>query len=103
MTASALDIRGWFEEGVRQGVRYLIVGLDPFDHDNFPCYCKDEQAAATKIAELIDSGNGFDEVYDLQMDKAKQMAERRARNLPGLDDIVSRTMKTRRHGMWSGR
>lgn len=102
MTATYDDISGWFDEAKRKKCAYLIIGLDPFDHDNFPCYCQTEAEAVDKVKSLISSGNGFDEVYDMSLPKAAQMAEHRTRHLPNLDKIVAEAARTRTGNMWSG-
>jgi hypothetical protein len=82
MTATYEDISEWFDEAKRMGCAYLIVGLDPQDHDNFPVYCKDAAECHKKRDELLRSGNGYDEIYALSLPKKMQMAERRALHFP---------------------
>jgi len=82
MTATRNDIDRWVEEAQKQKCAFLIIGLDPFDHGNFPCYCDTEEAACKKLDSLIKSGNGYDEVYDLSMDMDAQLKEYRAVHYP---------------------
>ncbi len=82
MTATYEDISGWFDEAKRNGCAYLIIGLDPMDHDNFPIYCMDAAEWHKKRDDLLRSGNRYDEVYDLSLPKETQMAERRALHFP---------------------
>jgi len=82
MTATYEDISEWFDEAKAKGCAYLIIGLDPMDHDNFPVYCKDAAECYKKRGDLFQSGNSYDEVYDLSLPKEMQMAERRALHFP---------------------
>lgn len=86
MTASRGDIEYWLDEAKRQGARYLIVGLDPFDYENFPIYIMPEQEIWDRLDGLRRSGNSFDEVYDLSLDIDMQLRESRAMHLPPRPD-----------------
>lgn len=67
---------------VAAGATHLIVGLDPFDHDNFPINIMSGQSVRDCLSRLIEGGNSYDEVYDLKLDRATQLAERRAMHIP---------------------
>jgi hypothetical protein len=82
MTATYRDIKGWLSVAKENGSRYLIVGLDPFDWDNFPIYIPEGKDPNDRIDELIRTGNRWDECYDMKMDIQSQLSERRARHLP---------------------
>lgn len=82
MTATRSDIEDWYATAERKGASHLIVGHDPFDHDNFPIYIMPGESVRDRLSGLTESGNSYDEVYDLSLDKAKQLAERRAMHIP---------------------
>jgi hypothetical protein len=82
MTATKKDIEDWYAEAVKCGATHLIIGHDPFDHDNFPIYIMPGQSVRDRIDGLLASGNRYDEVYDLKLSKAKQFAEHRAMHIP---------------------
>lgn len=81
------EIRGWLARAQKGGARYLIVGRDNFDNENYPIYVLPEDDVWDIIDHLGDNGTGrmgdsYDEVYDLKMDIETQMAEWRAIHLP---------------------
>jgi len=78
------DIEGWIAEALRErrknaNVTHLIIGLDPFDYENFPIVVEGGSDGCQKrLDELYRSGNRADEVYDLRLDLKAQLAERKA-------------------------
>jgi hypothetical protein len=81
MAASMSDIRGWFEEGVREGATHMIVVCDTFDHDDYPVFVKPGENIHEK--ENIYNGREMQrvmEVYNLSMDMGAQLNQRRAFN-----------------------
>lgn len=83
MTATREDISRWYDDAVAKKAAFLIVAVDTWDYENYPIYCMSAQECRLQYA----SHNGpnmqrVDEVYDLSMDRASQMAERRAVHLP---------------------
>ena len=80
MTSKA-TIGGWFDRGVAEGATHLIVVCDTFDHSDYPVFVK----AGEDAREISDKYSGKNmqrvmEVYNLSMDKAKQMDQSRAFN-----------------------
>lgn len=82
MTATRLDILGYIGQAQAKGARWLIVGLDTFDYDNFPVFVMEDQDPNEELQGLYRRGNSADEVYDLKLSISDQMAERRAWHLP---------------------
>lgn len=75
MAARFDEISKWFDEGVAQGARWMIVACDTFDWEDFPAFVTgDDTAVRQKAAELRHGHNKIMEVYDLAADKAKQLA-----------------------------
>lgn len=77
-------IAAWFDDGVKQGKTYMVVVVDTFDWEDYPVYAADE-ADCQKQFDLHNGQNmqRVMEVYDLQKDKATQLAEKQAWHLPG--------------------
>lgn len=82
-TASKACISGWFDRGLALGATHLIVVCDGFDHDDYPVFAHGDQDALERH-DAFDGKNmqRVMEVYDLREDKDRQMALRRAMNLP---------------------
>ena len=38
MATTQMDIKNWFDQGVKDGATYLIVVCDTFDHSDYPAY-----------------------------------------------------------------
>lgn len=84
------EIATWFDRGVSEGCRYMIVVCDSFDHDDYPVYVQPQEDFWKKH----DHYDGLNmqrimEVYDLQEDKAAQMSSRRVFNLPPRSSVQS--------------
>lgn len=82
MTASQQDILNWLKIAKKNKSAFLIVGLDPFDHDNFPVYCATSDECNAQLNSLNRSGNSYDEVYDMSLSIDDQISERRSLHLP---------------------
>lgn len=75
------QISDWFDVG-QERFRYMVVVWDKWDNDDFPVYYLDQAEALIAIKDFRD--NEFlevVEVYDLKMDKGKQLEEFRAWHL----------------------
>ncbi len=79
MAATSAQIKEWFEDGVAEGQKQLIVRCDTFSYDDFPVY-----AMSAKQAKQIANGRSnmekTMEVYDLTADMQGQLDEDRALN-----------------------
>lgn len=82
MTATRQDILDWLKEAKKTKAAFLIVGHDPFDHENFPVYCENADECKAALKRLIAHGNSYDEVYDMSISVEKQLAERRSMHIP---------------------
>ena len=78
---SQSEIGAWFDDGVNMKATHMLVVCDTFDYDEYPVFAMD---AAACIANYKNSGEmqRVMEVYDLSLDKEKQMREHRAMHLP---------------------
>lgn len=77
MAASREDVSRWFDEGVKQGQRWMVVLCDTFDWEDYPSYFRTEDAARKTIKDP-GSMQQVMECYDLRTDKYEQMKQRRA-------------------------
>jgi hypothetical protein len=78
MAATKGDLRGWFDRGVQQGAKYMIVVCDTFDWDDYPVFVSpDEDIAAAKKRYDGTNMQKIMEVYDLTADREAQMSQRR--------------------------
>lgn len=82
MTATRKDIATWLKQAKAVHAAYLVVGLDPFDYDNFPIFCESGKECEAALRRLTESGNQCDEVYDLSLPIDEQLAEHRSMHLP---------------------
>lgn len=75
------DISGWFDRGVSEGARYMLVVCDSFHYEDYPVFAKTDDECLEAYRAPGEMQRVM-EVYDLRSDKAEQMAERRAMHLP---------------------
>ena len=79
--ATKADLSGWFDHGVRDGAKWMVVVCDTFDHEDYPCYFLTAQEVQAKLARPGEMQRIM-EVYDLTADKEEQMKERRCWRVP---------------------
>src|SRR3954466_55134 len=77
------EISEWFDRGKLDGATHMIVVCDTFDHEDYPCYAKDDAEAW----EVYNNHDGLNmqrimEVYDLRQPKQEQLNEARSFHLP---------------------
>ncbi len=78
----------WYDEGLAQGARYMVVQCDAWEPDwpcIFPKYFPDGTTLTTISEECaLDSHTSqyLEELYDLSADKQAQLAQRRVMNHP---------------------
>lgn len=80
MTTKA-EIGEWFDRGVKESKKHMLIMCDTFDHSDYPVYTMTD---AECIAKKNNPGEmqRVMEVYDLSYDKLAQMAESRAMHFP---------------------
>lgn len=79
MAASVGSISAWFDTGVAQGSTHMIVVCDSFDWEDYPVYVTPSQDVRERMTDF--DGKNMQrimEVYNLSMDKEKQLSEFRA-------------------------
>lgn len=75
------DLTRWFNHGVEKGATHMIVVVDTFDHEDYPVYVMPGEDARTKADDYGKrSMQRVMEVYNLSMDRARQMSQVRAFN-----------------------
>lgn len=81
MATTQNDIRGWLNEGKKQGATHMLVVCDTYDHEDYPVYVKAGQSAKDLHAEYVQGKHSMQRVmecYSLGKDIEPQLAERRA-------------------------
>ena len=81
MAATRQNIEGWFDRGVAQKARHMLVVCDSFDYDDYPVFTTTDDECLQRYKNPGEMQRVM-EVYDLRADKAEQMNERRAMRLP---------------------
>lgn len=78
---SVSEISTWFDEGVSKGATHMIVACDCFDWSDYPSYVMPGEDPKDKEKDILDHGmQKIMEVYNLSMDKERQLRQRRAFN-----------------------
>lgn len=83
MGTSQTDVQEWFDNGVEKKATYMIVMVDTYDHGDYPVYVLPgddihKELTSRRMAPM----QRIMEVYDLSMDRDKQLNEYRAFNYP---------------------
>lgn len=76
------DISKWFDYGIKTGATHLIVVCDTFSWEDYPVYVmptEDVRSIESKYSNSEKMSKVM-EVYNLGMDKEKQLKQRRAFN-----------------------
>ena len=77
------DVQRWFNSGVKDDAAYMIVMVDTYDHGDYPVYVGPEDDIHKALTfRRMQPMQRIMEVYDLSMDRDKQLAEYRAFNYP---------------------
>ena len=82
MTTKA-EISEWFDDGLHFGSTHMLVVCDTFNHEDYPVHATSADDALRQFSRH-DGPNmqRVMEVYDLNADKAEQLAEHRTMRLP---------------------
>jgi hypothetical protein len=84
MSATRQDIDRWFEAGLLSEATHMIVVCDTYDYENYPVYVNKGENVEEKAKEFEGKNmQSIDEVYNLSMDKNKQLNERRSSHYKG--------------------
>lgn len=71
------DISDWFDRGIKSDATHMLVACDTFSHEDYPVFVERGEDPHEKVAEY--QGQNMQrvmEVYNLAMDKKRQLAER---------------------------
>lgn len=84
---SRSTIEGWLRRGQAQGARWVIIGCDRFEHEDYPIFIQPDDNPWVPIKHIGDNGTSgmgdtYHEVYDLDMSIEDQLQERLAMHLP---------------------
>ena len=72
MAVTREEISSWFDRGVIDNQKYMIIVCDTFDHDDYPCFFETLESAKTKAKNPGEMQRVM-EIYDLTADKQKQI------------------------------
>ena len=75
------DVKQWFDKGVADGQRFMLVYCDTYDYEDYPIYAKD----APEFWKILGSDRSMQklmEVYDLTLNEDNQLDEPRANHYP---------------------
>lgn len=75
------EISQWFDRGVAQGAKFMIVLCDTFDYDDYPSYHSTQSDAESEIKHPGHMQKVM-EVYDLTADRDQQLDKQRCYALP---------------------
>ncbi len=66
---SVQDIKNWYDQGVKDGAKYVIVACDSFDYTDFPVYVMEDESFTGTFTAYNDSSQMLRvmEVYDLSV------------------------------------
>jgi hypothetical protein len=82
MATTKEEIRGWLNDGLKQGCTHVIIVCDTFDWDDYPVYISPLEDVRNKVAEY--NGKNMQkimEIYNLKLPIENQLAENRVYNL----------------------
>lgn len=78
-----MDLKVWFDMGVKQGATYMIVVCDTFDYGDYPAYVTEEENIHDRISHYRTAPmQRIMEIYDLSMDRDEQLSTPRVYNHP---------------------
>lgn len=78
-----MDLKVWFDMGVKQGATYMIVVCDTFDYGDYPAYVTKEENIHDCISYYRRASmQRIMEIYDLSIDRDKQLSTPRVYNHP---------------------
>ena len=80
------QIAAWFDRGVAEQKKWMIVMCDTFDHDDYPIYFTDA-AECVRNYKFPGEMQRPMECYDLLASKEEQLNERRANRLPAVEGV----------------
>lgn len=72
--ATKSKISEWFDKGLKENATHMIVACDTWDYEDYPIYVKKDENVREK-ATSVGGMQKIMEVYNLSMDKDKQLEE----------------------------
>jgi hypothetical protein len=84
------EIADWFDKGVADKQRYMLVYCDTFDYGDYPVYAKSAEEfwrIFHNSQYSMDNMQRLVEVYDLSMGREWQLDERHAWHLPPAEEL----------------
>jgi hypothetical protein len=81
MPTSREDISEWFDKGLTENAKYMVVVCDTFDGECYPAYENTDKDCLYRTRNPGDMQQVM-EVYNLMDDKTKQINEYRTMRIP---------------------
>lgn len=85
MAVSAETIRRWYEEGVEEGHKWMLIVCDTYDYEDYPVYVSTENYWDKRNSFTNKNMQLVMESYDLEGDQEVQLAEYRNWSFPARD------------------
>lgn len=83
MPITKMDLKRWFDNGVKQKATHMIIAVDTFDYEDYPVYVLPEDDVHEKINTVrMAPMQRIMEIYDLAMDRTEQLNEHRSFHFP---------------------
>lgn len=83
MSITRMELKVWFDRGVKDSATHMIVVCDTFDHDDYPAYVSKDENIHDRISYYrLAPMQMVMEVYDLSMDRDEQLSTPRVYNYP---------------------
>lgn len=80
MEKDNVQIKEWFQDGLRRGATHMIIFHDHFDHKDYPRYVFKGQNTRKMVVKSEEDTGRTVEIYDLNKDIDRQLKEDLAKN-----------------------
>ena len=85
MATTTEQIAEWFDQGIKDGAKHMLVVCDTFDWTDYPVYTTTDEDCLARFRNP-GSMQKVMEVYDLGMDKREQINDGLVWHLPASGD-----------------
>ena len=69
------EISDWFDKGVVEGYKFMVIKRDIYNQDLHPSYCINKEKALLDSKYAADNEHKTEEIYDLSKDKTDQIIQ----------------------------
>lgn len=86
MIPTLRELSKWFDDGIEQEAKYMLVIYDSVTYTDYPIYVSAEEDVRDIVNKFrLSPMQRIMEVYNLEIDKSTQLKEERTFNLPDND------------------